>query len=428
MPLGQGGYLVLKRPWPAMLRGIYGDPERYKQTYWSRFPGMYFAGDGAKRDSEGYFWLLGRVDDVMNVSGHRLSTTEIESALVSHPAVAEAAVVGGPDPVTGEAINAFVILRLGNEPSKALGEELRNHVAHKISPIAKPKSLMFVPDLPKTRSGKIMRRLLKDIATGRSARRHHDPRRRERRERHPREVGRGRRGVGGQRRPRRLAARGCDGMPFNFLRRRKGAADEAGGARWRREAAGSAASVGSRAFRFDGLTEDWRLTRHDAHRGPPVRCAQSARDRSRISDVQWAPIDGSGPMVPAPGLKSIDPYDLIAVLAGPDTLPDVHGRGARRATRAQGALPGRPGGAALPDRRHRARLPRHRSTADARAGGGDVRPADRRRRLRRRSPVADPDVEVVLVNRLYVRGVEETGPDRRADMDDAGSGCHRRLV
>jgi acetyl-CoA synthetase len=150
-----------------MLRGIYGDPERYKETYWSRFPGMYFAGDGAKRDAEGYLWLLGRVDDVMNVSGHRLSTTEIESALVSHPAVAEAAVVGGPDPVTGEAINAFVILRLGNEASPELGEELRRHVATKISPIAKPKGLMFVPDLPKTRSGKIMRRLLRDIAQGR---------------------------------------------------------------------------------------------------------------------------------------------------------------------------------------------------------------------------------------------------------------------
>ncbi len=168
VPLGGGGLLVLKRPWPAMLRGIYGDPERYKQTYWSRFPGMYFAGDGAKRDEEGYFWLLGRVDDVMNVSGHRLSTTEIESALVSHPAVAEAAVVGGPDAVTGEAIIAFVILRLGNEPTEALGRELREHVATKISPIAKPKSLMFVPDLPKTRSGKIMRRLLRDIAQGRA--------------------------------------------------------------------------------------------------------------------------------------------------------------------------------------------------------------------------------------------------------------------
>jgi acetyl-CoA synthetase len=166
VPLGGGGYLVLKRPWPAMLRGIYGDPERYKQTYWSRFPGMYFAGDGAKRDKDGYFWLLGRVDDVMNVSGHRLSTTEIESALVSHPAVAEAAVVGAPDPISGEAINAFVILRLGNDPTPELGEELRKHVATKISPIAKPKTLMFTPDLPKTRSGKIMRRLLRDIAQG----------------------------------------------------------------------------------------------------------------------------------------------------------------------------------------------------------------------------------------------------------------------
>jgi acetyl-CoA synthetase len=166
VPLGGGGYLVLKRPWPGMLRGIYGDPERYKETYWSRFPGMYFAGDGAKRDDDGYFWLLGRVDDVMNISGHRLSTTEIESALVSHPSVAEAAVVGAPDPITGEAINAFVILRVGQEPTSELGEELRKHVATKISPIAKPKSLMFTPDLPKTRSGKIMRRLLRDIAQG----------------------------------------------------------------------------------------------------------------------------------------------------------------------------------------------------------------------------------------------------------------------
>ena len=168
VPLGGGGYLVLQRPWPAMLRGIYGDPERYKQTYWSRFPGMYFAGDGAKRDEDGYFWLLGRVDDVMNVSGHRLSTTEIESALVSHPAVAEAAVVGGPDAVTGEAINCFVILRKGVEATDELALELRNHVSTKISPIAKPKALMFTPDLPKTRSGKIMRRLLRDIAQGRA--------------------------------------------------------------------------------------------------------------------------------------------------------------------------------------------------------------------------------------------------------------------
>jgi acetyl-CoA synthetase len=167
VPLGQGGYLVLKRPWPSMLRGIYGDPERYQETYWSRYPGRYFPGDGAKRDEDGYFWLMGRVDDVMNVSGHRLSTTEIESALVSHPAVAEAAVVGGPDPVTGEAINAFVILKLGVDGTEQLGAELRQHVAIKISPIARPKTLMFTPDLPKTRSGKIMRRLLRDIAAGR---------------------------------------------------------------------------------------------------------------------------------------------------------------------------------------------------------------------------------------------------------------------
>jgi acetyl-CoA synthetase len=150
-----------------MLRGIWGDPDRYVKQYWSKYDDIYFTGDGAKRDDDGYFWLLGRVDDVMNVAGHRLSTTEIESALVSHPAVAEAAVVGGPDQVTGEAINAFVIVKLGKEPSKALGEELRDHVATKISPIAKPKSIMFTPDLPKTRSGKIMRRLLRDIAQGR---------------------------------------------------------------------------------------------------------------------------------------------------------------------------------------------------------------------------------------------------------------------
>ena len=168
MPLGGGGYLVLKRPWPGMLRGIYGDPERYKQTYWSRFPGLYFAGDGAKRDLDGYLWLLGRVDDVMNVSGHRISTTEVESALVDHPAVAEAAVVGSKDPVTGQAIFAFVIIKATREPSDALANELKQHVAKVIGPIARPKFLMIVPDLPKTRSGKIMRRLLRDIAEGRS--------------------------------------------------------------------------------------------------------------------------------------------------------------------------------------------------------------------------------------------------------------------
>ena len=159
-----GGYLILDQPWPAMLRGIWGDPERYEQTYWSRFPGRYFAGDGAKRDEEGYFWLLGRVDDVMNVSGHRLSTTEIESALVSHPSVAEAAVVGRADAQTGQAIAAFVTPRDGIKGDEALAKELRDHVAKMISPIAKPASLLFTHDLPKTRSGKIMRRLLKDIA------------------------------------------------------------------------------------------------------------------------------------------------------------------------------------------------------------------------------------------------------------------------
>jgi acetyl-CoA synthetase len=159
-----GGYLVLDQPWPSMLRGIWGDPARYEQTYWSRFPERYFAGDGAKRDDDGYFWLLGRVDDVMNVSGHRLSTTEIESALVSHPSVAEAAVVGRADPVTGQAIAAFVTPRGGFDGDEALAQELRDHVAKMISPIAKPASLLFTHDLPKTRSGKIMRRLLKDIA------------------------------------------------------------------------------------------------------------------------------------------------------------------------------------------------------------------------------------------------------------------------
>src|SRR5687768_3436917 len=167
VPLGEGGYLVLKQPWPSMLRGIYGDPERYKATYWSKFPGMYFPGDGARRDEDGDYWLMGRVDDVMNVSGHRLSTTEIESALVDDRRVAEAAVVGSEDEITGEAICCFVILKSGIEPSDELGEELRQHVARKIGPIARPRQLMFTPDLPKTRSGKIMRRLLRDIAVGR---------------------------------------------------------------------------------------------------------------------------------------------------------------------------------------------------------------------------------------------------------------------
>jgi acetyl-CoA synthetase len=159
-----GGYLVLERPWPSMLRGIWGDPDRYRDTYWSRVDGKYFAGDGAKRDDEGYFWLLGRVDDIMLVSGHNISTTEVESALVDHPAVAEAAVVGKTDDTTGQAIAAFVTLRAGSEPRDELVEELRNHVDELIGPIAKPKSILFTEELPKTRSGKIMRRLLRDVA------------------------------------------------------------------------------------------------------------------------------------------------------------------------------------------------------------------------------------------------------------------------
>jgi acetyl-CoA synthetase len=159
-----GGYLALTRPWPAMLRGIWGDPERYRDTYWSRFQGRYFAGDGAKRDEDDYFWLLGRVDDVMLVSGHNISTAEVEHALVGHPAVAEAAVVGTKDDTTGQAISAFCILRAGSEPSDELVAELRHHVAQTIGPIARPKSVLFTDDLPKTRSGKIMRRLLRDVA------------------------------------------------------------------------------------------------------------------------------------------------------------------------------------------------------------------------------------------------------------------------
>ena len=168
---GEGGYLVITHPWPSMTRGIYGDPERFKETYWSRFPGKYFAGDGAKRDDNGDLWLLGRIDDVMNISGHRLSTTEVEHALVGHPAVAEAAVVGASDETTGQAIVAFVTLKMSADDStKDFGpviEELRQHVAKVISPIAKPRQIILTPDLPKTRSGKIMRRLLRDVAENR---------------------------------------------------------------------------------------------------------------------------------------------------------------------------------------------------------------------------------------------------------------------
>jgi acetyl-CoA synthetase len=172
VPNGGGGYLVLREPWPSMLRTIWGDDERFIDTYWSRFPGMYFAGDGAKKDNDGHLWLLGRVDDVMLVSGHNISTTEVESALVSHPSVAEAAVVGATDPTTGQAIVAFTIPR-GNvdtagEAGEALITELRNHVARTLGPIAKPRQIMLVPELPKTRSGKIMRRLLRDVAENRS--------------------------------------------------------------------------------------------------------------------------------------------------------------------------------------------------------------------------------------------------------------------
>ncbi|SHN02918.1 acetate--CoA ligase [Cryptosporangium aurantiacum] len=170
VPDGGGGYLVLTEPWPSMLRGIWGDDERYKETYWSRYAdqGYYFAGDGAKKDDDGDLWLLGRVDDVMNVSGHRISTTEVESALVSHPSVAEAAVVGATDPTTGQGIVAFVILRGDAEQGTDPAAELRQHVAREIGPIAKPRQILVVPELPKTRSGKIMRRLLRDVAENRS--------------------------------------------------------------------------------------------------------------------------------------------------------------------------------------------------------------------------------------------------------------------
>ncbi|MBO4207351.1 acetate--CoA ligase [Micromonospora echinofusca] len=172
VPNGGGGYLVLREPWPSMLRTIWGDDNRFVETYWSRFDGMYFAGDGAKKDADGHVWLLGRVDDVMLVSGHNISTTEVESALVSHPSVAEAAVVGATDPTTGQAIVAFAIPRgtadVSGDAGEALIADLRNHVAKTLGPIAKPRQIMLVAELPKTRSGKIMRRLLRDVAENRS--------------------------------------------------------------------------------------------------------------------------------------------------------------------------------------------------------------------------------------------------------------------
>ncbi len=164
---GEGGLLVIDRPWPGIMLGIWGDPERYEETYWSRFPGRYFAGDGAKLDADGDLWLLGRVDDVMNISGHRLSTAEVEHAIVGHPKVAEAAVVGASDDTTGQAIVAFVTVKLGVD-EQGLVDEIRAHVAQAISPIAKPRQIILTPDLPKTRSGKIMRRLLRDVAENRS--------------------------------------------------------------------------------------------------------------------------------------------------------------------------------------------------------------------------------------------------------------------
>ncbi|MHB0975710.1 MAG: acetate--CoA ligase [Candidatus Aquicultorales bacterium] len=168
VPLGSGGYLVIKSPWPSMTRGLYKDPERFEQTYWSKFPGVYLAGDGARRDGDGYFWLLGRIDDVINVSGHRMSTMEVESALVDHQAVAEAAVIGIPHEIKGEAIAAFVILKDGFEGTMEMEKELKGHVRTKIGPIASPEMVLFIAELPKTRSGKIMRRLLRDIAAGRA--------------------------------------------------------------------------------------------------------------------------------------------------------------------------------------------------------------------------------------------------------------------
>jgi acetyl-CoA synthetase len=170
VPNGHGGFLILDQPWPSMLRGVWGEDERYKETYWSRFKGIYFAGDGAKLDGDGATWLMGRVDDVMNISGHRISTTEVESALVSHEAVAEAAVVGAADEMTGQGIVAFVILRGGipNVGGEELVNELRAHVTKEIGAIARPRQKMVVAELPKTRSGKIMRRLLKDVAENRA--------------------------------------------------------------------------------------------------------------------------------------------------------------------------------------------------------------------------------------------------------------------
>ena len=169
MPADQGGLLVVKHPWPSMLRTVYGDDERYQSQYWSQIPGVYFTADGARRDKDGYIWVMGRVDDVLNVSGHRLSTMEVESALVHHPKVAEAAVVGKPDDLKGEAIACFVTLKQGVAPDEELKKELQQHVVKEIGALARPDEIRFTESLPKTRSGKIMRRLLRDVASGRQS-------------------------------------------------------------------------------------------------------------------------------------------------------------------------------------------------------------------------------------------------------------------
>jgi acetyl-CoA synthetase len=166
VPRNSGGKLVLRKPWPGMLRGIWGDPQRYKEIYWTEIKGSYFTGDGSRQDKDGYFWIVGRIDDVLNVAGHRIGTAEVESALVSHPKVAEAAVVGRPDELKGQALVAFVTLKSGVATDAGLREDLRQHVAKEIGPVAKPDDIRFADALPKTRSGKIMRRLLKQIAAG----------------------------------------------------------------------------------------------------------------------------------------------------------------------------------------------------------------------------------------------------------------------
>ncbi len=168
MPQGNGGWLVMTKPWPGMLRGIWGDDARYQDAYWSKIPHNYLAGDACRQDDDGYYWIMGRIDDVLNVSGHRLSTIEIESALVSHPAVAEAAAVGRPDDIKGEAVAVFVVLKSG-EPGESLKKELRSHVRKEIGALAQPDDVRFTGALPKTRSGKIMRRLLRDIAAGKES-------------------------------------------------------------------------------------------------------------------------------------------------------------------------------------------------------------------------------------------------------------------